>query len=143
MTQATLSCLYPNRSTDIADWLSNSTAEFSPGVHRLCISCVGCAQPLSRVPLFATPWTVAHQARILEYWSWVANTGVGCHFLLQGSNLHLLRLLHGTQILPRAGVIHPTRGIGDRDSSLPSWQQRCLAGLANQVLYFKPAYSMQ
>ena len=75
MTQATLSCLYPNRSTDIADWLSNSTAEFSPSVHRLCISCVGCSQPLSRVLLFATPWTVAHQAPLSmgfsrqEYWS--------------------------------------------------------------------------
>ena len=53
----------------------------------------------SNVRLFANPWTVAHQApRSMgfsreEYWS-------GCHFLLQGifmtqgSNLHLLCLLH-------------------------------------------------
>ena len=54
---------------------------------------------LSRVQLFATPWTAAHQAppsmgfSRQEYWS-------GCHFLLQGifltqgSNPHLFRLLH-------------------------------------------------
>ena len=54
---------------------------------------------LSRVWLFETPWTVAHQApqsmefSRQEYWR-------GCHFLLQrlsltkGSNLHLLCLLH-------------------------------------------------
>ena len=58
-------------------------------------------QLLSHVQLFATPWTVAHQAPLSmklprqEYWS-------GCHFLLQGivptqgSNLHLLL---GKQIL--------------------------------------------
>ena len=54
-----------------------------------------CAQSLSRLQLFATPWTVAHQAPLSmgfsrqEYWS-------GCRFLLQrifpasGSNPHLL-----------------------------------------------------
>ena len=41
------------------------------------------AKSLSRVQLFATPWTVAHQAPLSmgfsrqEYW-------VGCHALLQG-----------------------------------------------------------
>ena len=56
-------------------------------------------QLFSRVQLFATPWTVAHQAPLStgfprqEYWS-------GCHFLLQGIflthvlNLCLLHLLH-------------------------------------------------
>ena len=42
----------------------------------------GVVQSLSRVRLFATPWTVAHQAPL----SWDSpgnNTGVGCHFLLQ------------------------------------------------------------
>ena len=37
---------------------------------------------LSCIPLFATPWTVAHQAPL-----WVSpdkNTGAGCHVLLQG-----------------------------------------------------------
>ena len=54
-----------------------------------------CAQLFSRVQLFATPWTAAHQAPLSmgflrqEYWS-------GFHFLLQrifqtqGSNPHLL-----------------------------------------------------
>ena len=41
------------------------------------------AQLLSRVQLFATPWIVA--ARFLCPWgSPSKNTGVGCHFLLQG-----------------------------------------------------------
>ena len=40
-------------------------------------------QPLSCIQLFASPWTIAHQAPLSmgffrqEYWS-------GCHFLLQG-----------------------------------------------------------
>ena len=38
---------------------------------------------LRRVQLFATPWTITHQAPL----SWAAsgkNTGVGCHVFLQG-----------------------------------------------------------
>ena len=53
----------------------------------------------SHVQLFATPWTVA--TRLLSSWdSPGKNTGVGCHallqgiFLTQGSNSHLLHLLH-------------------------------------------------
>ena len=57
-----------------------------------------CAQLLSLVRLFATPWTVARQTLSMEfsrqeYWS-------VCHFLLQEIfptkelNLHLLCLLH-------------------------------------------------
>ena len=42
-----------------------------------------CAQLLSCVQLFATLWTVA--ARLLCPWDFPSkNTGVGCHFLLQG-----------------------------------------------------------
>ena len=38
---------------------------------------------LSRVQLFATPWTVAYQAP--GPWDFPGkNTGLGCHFLLQG-----------------------------------------------------------
>ena len=50
---------------------------------------------LSRVRLFATPWTVAYQAPLSMEFS-RQETGVGCHFLLQGilltqgSNLGLL-----------------------------------------------------
>ena len=56
-------------------------------------------QSLSRVRLFATPWTVAHQAPLSRDFP-SKNTRVGCHFLLQGifltlgSNTHLLCLLH-------------------------------------------------
>ena len=65
----------------------------------VCVCLCLCAYTLSRVRLFATPWTVAHQAPLSigvsrqEYWA-------GCHFLLQGilptqvSNLCLLGLLH-------------------------------------------------
>ena len=35
---------------------------------------------LSRVRLFVTPWTVAHQAHLWD--SPGKGTGVGCHFLL-------------------------------------------------------------
>ena len=37
----------------------------------------------SRVRLFVTPWTVAHKAPLSMGFSG-KNTGVGCHFLLQG-----------------------------------------------------------
>ena len=60
--------------------------------HACMLSC------LSRVLFFATPWTVARQA--LCPWDFPGkNTGVGCHFLLQGIfptqklNLCLLYLL--------------------------------------------------
>ena len=58
-----------------------------------------CAQPLSRVPLFAIPWTVACQALVSMGFSG-KNTVVGYHALLQGIfptqrlNPCLLRLLH-------------------------------------------------
>ena len=54
---------------------------------------------LSHVHLFATPWTVAHQAPLSMEFSRCKNTGVSCHFILQGifptqgSNLCLLCLL--------------------------------------------------
>ena len=41
------------------------------------------AQLLSRVQLFATPWTVACQAPLSMGFS-RQNTAVGCHFLLRG-----------------------------------------------------------
>ena len=39
---------------------------------------------LSRVRLFETPWTVAHQALLCPWDSPGKNTRVGCHSLLQG-----------------------------------------------------------
>ena len=68
----------------------------------VCVCVCVCAQSLRWVWFFVTSWTVAHQAPLSmefshqEYW----NTEEGCHFLLQGiiliqgSNLHLLHLLH-------------------------------------------------
>ena len=61
-------------------------------------SVLTCAPLLGGVWLSATPWTVALQAPLFMGFPG-KNTGVGCHFLLQGifrtqgSNLHLLRLL--------------------------------------------------
>ena len=57
-----------------------------------------CAQSLSHVQLFVTPWTVAHQAPLSMGFS-KQDTGGGCHGLLQGifptqgPNLGLLHLL--------------------------------------------------
>ena len=54
----------------------------------------------SCVQLFATLWTVAHQAPLVHGDSPGKNTGVGCHvllqgvFLTQGLNLCLLNILH-------------------------------------------------
>ena len=49
-------------------------------------------------PTLATPWTIAHQALLCPWDSPGKNTGVGCHFLLQGIFLtqeSYLGLLHG------------------------------------------------
>ena len=64
------------------------------GVHTRLLS------HFSRVQLFATLWTVAHQAPLSTGFS-----KAGCHallqgvFLTQGSNPGFLRLLHCRQIL--------------------------------------------
>ena len=62
----------------------------------------------SRVRLFVTLWTAAHQAPLsMVHWSLQARHGVGCHAFLQGIsttqglNLCLLRLLHCRWILYR------------------------------------------
>ena len=42
-----------------------------------------CAKSLNHAQIYATPWTVDHQASL----SWDSpgkNTGMGCHVLLQG-----------------------------------------------------------
>ena len=68
------------------------------------------AQWFSYVRLFATPWTTA--ARLLCPWdSPGENTGVGCHFLLQGMfptqglKLHLQHLLHWLDEPPEKTLI--------------------------------------
>ena len=71
-----------------------------------------CECMLSHVRLLGIPWTVARQASLSmefsrqEYWS-------GCHFLLQGifptqgSNLHLLFLLHWQEPIPSSPLELP------------------------------------
>ena len=72
----------------------------------LCSYWKGKCQSLSHIQLFATPWTVAHQAPLSVSFSRQAH-GVGCRFLLWGifltqrSNLVLLKLLHCKWILHR------------------------------------------
>ena len=64
--------------------------------------CVCVCQSLSRVQLFAAPWTLAHEAPLSMGFSGV-NTGVGCHSLLQGifpTQGLSLGPLHFRQILP-------------------------------------------
>ena len=64
-----------------------------------------CAQSLSHVQRFGIPRTEARQAPLYPWNFPGKNTGVGCHSLLQdifrtqGSNPHLLCLLHCRQIL--------------------------------------------
>ena len=90
--------LFPGTSRELSKQQPN------PSVTRHSTDAHVCVLPFSRVWLFATPWTVAHQAPLSvgfsrqEYW-------VGSHALLhrifptQGSNLSLLHLLHGRQVL--------------------------------------------
>jgi len=73
-----------------------------------------CAQLHSRVRLFATLWTVAHQAPLSMGYSRQDN-GVGCHFFLQrifpsqGVNSRLLCLLHcWMDSLPLSHLGNPT-----------------------------------
>ena len=61
-----------------------------------------CAESLSRVRHFATPWTVAHQPPLVHGDSPGKNTGVDCHAFLQGIFLAQepnWGLLHCRQIL--------------------------------------------
>ena len=60
------------------DWSDLAAAALSI-LHTVC-----CALSLSRVHLFATSWTVAHQAPQSTGILQGKDTGVGCHFLLQG-----------------------------------------------------------
>ena len=83
-------------STRLSNWTELSCWPLYASV---CVCVCVCAQSLSHVWLFATSWTIAHQAPLsMEFSS--KNTEVGCHFLLQrifptqGLNPCLLCLLH-------------------------------------------------
>ena len=54
----------------------------------LCVCICAHAKSLGHVRPLAAPWTVAHQASLSMKFS-SKNTGVGCHFLLQGIDLML------------------------------------------------------
>ena len=57
--------------------------EVASGTHSPTV-CSPCVRMLSRVQLIVTPWTVARQAPApMDFPG--KNTGVGCHFLLQGT----------------------------------------------------------
>ena len=86
-----MSCLFVNES-----FQSHPIIQPQPLSRPLCAQLL-----LSRIPLFVTPWTVAHQAPLsMEFSS--KSTGVGCHFLLQG--------------------IFPTQGLNPRLQCLLHWQ---------------------
>ena len=85
-------------------YLLNNYCSFSPSpnpgnLYPTCCLYV-CAQLLSCVRLFATPWTVACQVPLVHGSSLSKNTGVGCHSLLQGifptqaANLHCRWILY-------------------------------------------------
>ena len=70
-------------------------------------------QSLSHVQLFETLWTVAH--RLLCLWDFPGkNTGVGCHFLLQGifltQRLNLCLLHWQADSLPLSHLRSPITG---------------------------------
>ena len=92
-------------------------------------------------PILVTPWTVARQVPC-PWDSPGKNTGVGCHFLLegifltQGSNPGLLRLLHCSWILyrpchegspgitagkPQVSVVIPFPGTTSREAQNPRY----------------------
>ena len=81
----------------------------------------------SRVRLFAPPWTVA--SRLLCPWdSPGKNTGVGCHFLLQGSfptqgsNLHLMSpALAGGFFTAMGSQRDTTERLTLRSRCVPTW----------------------
>ena len=84
---------------------------------------------LGCVQLFVTPWTVACQAP-LSMNSPGKDTGVGCHFLLQGifltqaSNLRLLCLLHWQAYsLPLSHLGSPDKKWEDSKSSFSAHNQ--------------------
>ena len=64
---------------------------------RLPVCMLSC---FSHIQVFATLWIVAHRAPLSKEFTPAKNTGMGCQaflqgiFLIQGSNPHLLYLLH-------------------------------------------------
>ena len=78
--------------------LTNQTSSLNAEYWFHKLVCV-CVQSLSHVRLFATPWTIVHQAPLpmefsrQEYWSGLPFPSLG-NLLTQGGNPSLLHLLH-------------------------------------------------
>ena len=111
-------------------------------VHMFMYTCV-CALSLSRVWLFVASWTVAYQAALSMGFS-SKNTGVGCHFLLQG-----IFLIRGSNLISCvswiAGEFFTSWTLGEASlllgynlskSYLSEYRHRvlCSPGNPNQVL---------
>ena len=67
-------------TSPVSPALQEDSLPAEPIVKHLTQCMLGC---FSHVWLFVTPWTVAHKAPLSMGFSG-KNTGVGCHFLLQG-----------------------------------------------------------
>ena len=67
------------RGTGVLGHIFTVVTSTPVGISALLFFVVQCLSP---VWLFATPWTVAHQAPLWDFTG--KNVGVGCHFLLQG-----------------------------------------------------------
>ena len=85
------SCL---RNFILDSFPSQNASPTNFGIDSFLITFILCIQLLSHIRLFVTPWTIARQAPLSMGFPG-KNTGVNCHFLLQGifqtqgSNLHL------------------------------------------------------
>ena len=81
----------------------------------------GCAQSLSHVQLFMTPWTIVRQAPLSMGFFSGKNIGVCCHFLLQGifptqgSNPHLQHWQADSLPLAQPGKPSENNGGGQQD----------------------------
>ena len=98
----------------------------------------------SRVQLFATPWTVAHQ--VCPWNPPGKNTGMGDHaflqeiFLTQASNPHLLHLLHCRQILlplSHQGSPYSPIRIHNSLSKVPGHAGSKVGNIHTQMLQYK------
>ena len=88
--------MFSKLSGSLEAWKSSYLREAGAGLKKIISVCV-----LSHIWLLATLWTVAHQTPLFMEFPG-KNTGVGCHFLLQG--IFLTQglnpcLLHCRQIL--------------------------------------------
>ena len=109
--------------------------QFKQAAGLRALSAVCALSHFSHVRLLATPWTIAHQAPLSVGFS-SKNTGVGCRalwqgiFLTQGSNLHLLQLLHCGQILNPLTVDQTAKQ--DSRQALPTLEMESMAMYRNQ-----------